>query len=62
MGFAKAAKVVLLAFSGLGVLCDIIYTLSKEKLADQAMEDAIDRKLDRKLDERFGKEDEDEEA
>lgn len=58
MGFAKAAKVVLLAFSGLGVLCDIIYTLSKEKLADKAMEDAIDRKLD----ERFGKEDEDEEA
>lgn len=53
MGGAKLAKVILLAISGLGVIADLVYTITSESLKDKQIDEAVEAKLN----ERFPNED-----
>lgn len=56
MGGAKLAKVVLLAISGLGVIADLIYTITSESLRDKQIDEAIDKKFDERFPDEDGEE------
>lgn len=49
MGGAKLAKVILLAISGLGVIADLIYTITSDTLRDKQIDEAIDKKFDERF-------------
>ena len=56
MGGAKLAKVILLAISGLGVIADLIYTITSDTLRDKQIDEAIDKKFDERFPDEDGEE------